>query len=116
LENVGRSGVGQRFREAVIVVYSLIVIATDLPAFGGIPNVVVIPYFLFIPGYCLTSLITPTDSIIEKTFYTLAWSLALAANFIAINTLRSGLPVLPIKVVVPVLTLLILAFKYFHGR
>jgi hypothetical protein len=100
-------------RDAFVVVYSLVVVATIIPGFGNISNAIVIPYYALIPGYYATLLLRNTGTITETFLYSLAWSLAIVASVYSFTTLP-GLQYIQVSIVVPVLTIVLLIFVHFR--
>jgi len=103
-----------QFRNAAIVAYSIVVVATIIPGVHSIPGVALMPYYLLVPGYCATSLLGKSRGFIESLFFSVSWSLAIIASVVAINSL--GLASLPLNVVVPVITVFILALLHYRTR
>lgn len=103
-----------QIRNAAIVAYSIIVVATIIPSVHSIPGVFLMPYYLLVPGYCATTLIGKSETFIERLFFTVCWSLAIIASVVAINSLR--LASLPMNIAVPVFTVFILALVYYKNR
>ncbi len=105
-----------QLRNAGAVVYSLAVVATIIPVLGRLSNLIVIPYYVLVPGYFVTLLLRETDTVVERLFYSVAWSLALLASVYSVKTLTPAYQYLPINVVIPSVTIVLLAFDYFHRR
>ena len=104
----------EQIRNAGIVLYSLLVMATVLPGVHFVPGVVLMPYYLLVPGYCATTLLGKSKGFVELLFFSVCWSLAIIASVIAINSL--GLASLPLNVAVPVITVFILALVHLTSR
>jgi hypothetical protein len=114
LEIAGLKVPFEQLRNAVALVYSLIVMASTVPGFALVPHLLLLPYFLFVPGYYVTLLIRNTDSLLEMLFYAVAWSVAILLSAYSVETILPGSPLLPIQLVVPALTILLLAYDYFR--
>jgi hypothetical protein len=104
----------EQLRDAFVVLYSLLVVATILPGFAFFPNVLVLPYFLFVPGYFVTIIFHDTATLMEWLFYTFAWSIAIFVSVYAISTVVAG-AVFPPTVIVPAVTILLMVYVHFHG-
>lgn len=104
----------EQLRDAFVVLYSLLVVATILPGFDLFPNALVLPYFLFIPGYFVTIVFHDTTTLIEWLFYTFAWSIAIFVSVYAIRTVVPG-GFFPPTVIVPAVTILLMVYVHFHG-
>jgi hypothetical protein len=114
LEGTGVNVALLQLRNAVVVIFSLIVMATVVPGFPSISKLITYPYFLFIPGYFFASLLEETGTILERLFYTLIWSVTIFGTVYSIETIMPSNQLFPISLVIPVLTLLLLGFEYYH--
>ena len=100
------------FRNAAIVVYSLAVMATVIPGFDLFSGVALIPYYFLIPGFCVTLLLRQAKSVLDGLFFSVAWSLAVICSVVSISALAHSN--LPISIVIPVLTILILGLVRYR--
>lgn len=112
MEVKGLKVAGEQLRNAVAVVYSLVVMATIVPGVPSISNLIVIPYYILVPGYFVTLLLRNTG-IIERLFYSIAWSVAILASVYSLGTIGDT-PYLPIELIIPTLTILLLAYDHFY--
>jgi uncharacterized membrane protein len=85
---------------------------TILPGFGNVSGIILLPYYLLIPGFCVTLLIRQARNIVDGLFFSVAWSLAILASVDSIKGL--GYSALPINVVIPVLTVVILGLVHYR--
>ena len=106
----------RQLRLAGIVGYSLLVMATVLPEAMRFSNVVVVPYYLFVPGYSVALLLLQRGTVIDRIFYSVAWSMAIFASLYSIETVVSGSAIIPLNVMIPILTMLVFVYDHFHGR
>lgn len=97
----------------VIVAYSLGVMATILPGFNSFPGWIALPYYLVVPGYCVTILLRQNKHIVDLVFYTFVWSLAVVGSVFAVETLFQSLSSLPLGAAIPVLTMAVAAFDHY---
>ncbi|MGD0636650.1 MAG: hypothetical protein ABSA72_01240 [Nitrososphaerales archaeon] len=104
----------EQLRDAIVVVYSAIVIATFIPGFASVSNLLILPYFIIVPGYLVTLILRNTGTLLETIFYTIAWSTAILLSVYSIQTIVPGSGALPITLVVPALTIVLLAYIHFH--
>ncbi len=102
--------------DSVIVIYSLVILASFLPTLRVISDILLVPYYLVIPGYVLSGLIAEDTSITSRAFSSVIWSLALVVSIFSIQTIVPGSRDLPIGLFVSLLTLLFLAYNLLHGR
>jgi hypothetical protein len=86
--------------------------ATILPGFDLISRIILIPYYLLIPGFCVTLLLRQAETIIDALFFSVAWSIAIVASVVSIEGL--GYSQLPINIVIPVLAVVILALVHYR--
>jgi hypothetical protein len=54
-------------------------------------------------------------TILETIFYTFAWSLTVTLSVESIGSVVSGVHYFPVTVIVPVLTLILLAYDYTYN-
>lgn len=97
-----------------MVLYSVVVMATIIPGFPHIPTPILILYYFVVPGYFVTLLLRETSTILDRVFYTIAWSLAIVATVYAIEQI--AYPDLPTNLAVPAFTVVLLAYDHFHSR
>lgn len=101
---------------AGIVAYSLLVMATVIPEVMRLSNVVVVPYYLFVPGYCVALLLLQGGTVIDRVFYSVVWSMVIFASLYSIQTVVPGSANLPLNVAIPVLTIVVFVYDHLHGR
>jgi len=104
----------EQVRNAAVVVYSVAIMATIIPGFGHIPNPIVILYYFLVPGYFVVLLLRETGTVLDRLFYTVAWSIALFASIYAIQSV--GYLYLPTHLIVPGVTIVLLAYDSLHKR
>jgi len=114
LEIAGLKVVWEQARNAAVVLYSVTIMATIIPGFAHIPSPIVIFYYFLVPGYFVTLILRETGTILEKLFYSIAWSLAIIASFVAITSI--GYADLPTSVIIPAITIVLMTYDYFHGH
>jgi hypothetical protein len=100
----------------VIVTYSLLVMATVLPEAMHFSNVVVIPYYLFVPGYSVALLLLQRGTVIDRIFYSVVWSVVIFASLSSMETVVPGSSVIPLNIMIPILTIIVFVYDHFHGR
>lgn len=100
----------------LILVYSLVVMGSAIPFFADISNVPVVLYYLFVPGYCITRLFHEDYPIVQRLLFSGLISITLVlAIFSLRQTVLLGVH-LPYDLVIPVFTLVILLFSYYHPK
>jgi hypothetical protein len=112
LEIKGLKAARQQLRNAVAVIYSVVVMATIIPGFHGVSTLIVIPYFLLVPGYFVMLLFRYTG-ILERLFYSVAWSIVILTSVYSLGTIMV-IQDLPLQLVIPALTIILLAYDNFH--
>jgi hypothetical protein len=106
----------RRIEFAVILLYSLVVIVSVTPFFADISNIPVIVYYLFVPGYCVTELFGEDYPIVQRLLFSSLVSITLVLSLFSLRqTVLVGIH-LPYDLLMPVLTLIILLFNYYHPR
>jgi len=106
--------VAAQLTDAAIVLYSFGVMASVAPSLHAITNILLVPYYLLVPGYVLTALLFKGAGKVGRLFYTVIWGLVLVASVISIEEIAEGSQVLPPGIVIPVLTLTIFVYNHFH--
>ena len=114
MEVKGLSVAREQLRNAAVVAYSLVVMGTIIPGFPSISNLIVIPYYILVPGYFVTLLLRNTG-IIDRLFFSIAWSVAIFASINALGSI-GVIQFLPVELTVPALTIVLLAYDHFHAR
>lgn len=108
-----RPVVGQ-LADGVIVLYSLAVLASLAPSLQRIDNVLVVPYYLLVPGYVLSVLLYRSLRKIGRLFSAVVWGLVLVASVSSLEGIAFGYEIVPLSAVIPVFTLVIFAYNHFH--
>ena len=106
----------RRIEFLLILAYSLVVMGSATPFFADISNVPVVLYYLFVPGYCLTRFFNEDYPIVQRLLFSALVSITLVlAVFSLRQTLLLGVH-LPFDLAIPVFTLILLLFSYYHPR
>ena len=103
-------------RDLVVVLYSFWVMASSAPSLHELSNISLVPYYLLIPGYTLSGLLSESRGIVARAFNSIIWSLAILAAIISLQSIVPGSGDLPISLVLPLLSLLFFVFGHFHPR
>ena len=96
----------------VTMLYSVGIIVLSTPAGTASFNTLIIPYYLFIPGYNLSILLREQYGFLVRTMYSVFLGLTLLLSLSAIRQVN-GL-VLPFGIIVPVITMIIGAYTYLR--
>jgi hypothetical protein len=106
----------RRIEFGIVLLYSLAVMGSAIPFFADISNIPVILYYLFVPGYCVTELFGEDYPIVQRILFSSLVSVALVLTLFSLRqTVLVGIH-LPYDLLMPVLTLIILLFNYYHPR
>jgi len=106
----------RRIEFAIVLLYSLVVMGSAIPFFADISNIPVILYYLFVPGYCVTELFGEDYPIVQRILFSSLVSITLVLTLFSLRqTVLVGIH-LPYDLLLPVLTLIILLFNYYHPR
>ncbi|HEV2390574.1 MAG TPA: hypothetical protein VGS04_07620 [Nitrososphaerales archaeon] len=106
----------RRIEFGVILLYSLAVMGSAVPFFADISNIPVILYYLLVPGYCVTGLFGEDYPVVPRILFSSLISITLVLFLYSMRqTVLAGIR-LPYDLLVPVLTLIILLFNYYHPR
>jgi hypothetical protein len=106
----------EQARNAAVVIYSVGIMATVIPGFAHVPNLIVILYFFLVPGYFVTLLLRETGTILERVFYSIAWSLVILVSVLSLESLEPQYQFIRTDLAVPVLTIVLLAIDHFLSR
>jgi hypothetical protein len=117
LEIAGLKGTWEQTRNAAVVLYSATIMATIIPGFVHIPSPIVIFYYFLVPGYFVMLLLRETGTLLERLFYSVVWSLAIVVSDFSIKSIYGlGYTDLPTSLIIPAITLVLMAYDHFHGR
>jgi phosphoglycerol transferase MdoB-like AlkP superfamily enzyme len=106
----------KQVRTGGIFLYSLLVIATALPGVESISSLLVVSYYIIVPGYCITLLFSQERTTAYYLFSSFAWSMAILASIVAIRDIFQPYDSIPINIVVPLLTVVLLSYDHLRGR
>jgi hypothetical protein len=90
--------------------------ATVLPEATHISNLVVVPYYLFVPGYSVALLLLQGETVIDGVFYSIVWSVVIFASIYSMGTVVPGFSIIPLNLIIPTLTVIVFVYDHFHGR
>jgi hypothetical protein len=102
--------VEDQLRNAIGLIYSVVVIATIIPGFPRITSLVVIPYFLIVPGYFVTRLIR-NEGITARLFYSVVWSITILAAVYSLTSIQF-IVFLPLQLIIPAFTIVLMTYDY----
>ncbi len=113
---VGLHRRAMEFRNAGILVYSIVVAASTIPSLHQIPSALSVPYFILVPGYCLSLVVNRQEPLAGRLFYTIGWGIALISGVAAVESLNPLQQSLPLSIVIPLITVILLVSDYLHER
>lgn len=90
------------------------VMATVLPVVR-FSNAIAIPYYLFVPGYCV-ALLLQRGTVLDRIFYSVVWSVVIFASLYSIETVVPGSAIIPLNGIIPALTVFVVVYDHSHGR
>jgi hypothetical protein len=105
-----------KIRTFVMLAYSVAVMATILPGFGRVSNALILPYFVLIPGYAFSSVLRQTEGTVQTLFYSLVWSVAILVSIFSLATIAPSLSTIPLSAVIPVMTMILAVYSYYHRK
>lgn len=100
----------------VILVYSLVVMGSAIPFFADISNLPVVIYYLFVPGYCLTSFFKESYPLVQRALFSALISITVLLTFFSLRQSVLLNVHLPYDLALPIFTVVVLLFQYFHTR
>ena len=87
-----------------------------LPGVNSISNLVVVLYYIVVPGYSITLLFGQEGTAADHLLFSFAWSTALLASVVSIRDIFPSYDSIPVNVVIPLLTIVFLSYDHLHGR
>jgi uncharacterized membrane protein len=100
--------------KVLLILYSLFAIASITPTIFGLSNTILVVYFLFVPGYSLTTLIGEQNDIIQRLLYAVLLSTTLLTAFFALGQ-TSTIFRIPFAISIPIISILILLYSLHEG-
>jgi hypothetical protein len=105
-----------QIRTAIVLLYSLGIIATATPTFGDVPNIVVLVYYLFVPGYVVVLYFNEDYAILQKLLFSVLIGLAIVLVIFSLRQTTGDSFPLPYDVIIPVVTIVLILFNYNRER
>ena len=102
-------------RTIVIVLYSVVVIASSTPRFGNISNLVVIVYYLLVPGYVISFYFGENHSPIERVALSVILGLTLYLVVFSFRQIIVG-AYLPFDVIIPSISILLVLLDQYRSK
>ena len=100
----------------IIVLYSFLVLGTATPLLSSVPALVLILYYLLIPGFSFSLLISESYGIIQRILYSIPLSTAFVLLIFALRHPPLSINYIQFDIVIPIVTLIALAYAYIsHG-
>lgn len=99
----------------IVVAYSFAVMASVIPALHRISGIELVPYYLFIPGFTITRLLSDSQRMVSMAFYSVVWSVVLTVSVSSLQSIAPQSSTLPIAIIVPAVTLVIYVYNHFHS-
>lgn len=103
-------------RTAIVVLYSLGVIATITPKFSNFPSVVVIFYYLFVPGYVVILYLGEDYAVLQKIAYSILFGFMIVLSVYSFGQVTNGGLPLPFNVIIPSITIILILLDYVRSR
>ena len=104
------------FQLAVVVLYSLAIMASVVPTFSDIPNAVVLVYYFFVPGFVITLFIAEKDTIFHKLAYSALFGLTVVYFISSVRqSIQDSVP-LPFNVIVPMFSIALASLYYYNNK
>ena len=80
-----RSRISRIVEATVIIGYSIFVLLSRSPVLGDVSNFLTLAYFIFVPGYAITSLLAEEYDILSRLFYSVLVGLAVLLSLSALE-------------------------------
>lgn len=106
----------RRLVTMIALVYSLVVVATIIPTFGkGFLLFVLIPYYLLVPGYCITLLFSENFDRLQRLLFSIFASISVLLCLSALKQVDSALNI-PFAISLPAISIGIIVYGYYFHR
>ncbi|MGI0080690.1 MAG: hypothetical protein ACRECH_13845 [Nitrososphaerales archaeon] len=106
----------RRLVTIIALAYSLVVFLTVIPSFGTAATfLLLIPYYLIVPGYCVTLLFNENYDVLQRLLFSVFASISMLLSLSALESLDSGLNI-PSPITLPVISIGIIMYGYFFHR
>jgi lipopolysaccharide export LptBFGC system permease protein LptF len=89
--------------------------ASTLPGFDRI-HTLVLPYYIILPGYVISLVLRQGKGITQTVFFSLVWSVVILGSIFSLTTLAPNLSAIPLSIVIPIITVALTAYAYYHKR
>lgn len=104
------------FEYQLIAIYSAAVVASATPSFRDVSGLLVVPYYLFVPGYVFSRLIVQRQGSTALFLLSLVLSVVMLSAVYSIQNIVAGGSVVPDAISIPAITLLLLSINYTRKR
>lgn len=104
-----------KIRTGVVVLYSIAIIASIIPAFvGDVSNSIRLVYYLLVPGYVLTLYLGEDYAFLERVLLSFALSLVVVMFIFSYNQISTT--ILPFALIIPVVSIVLIVMDYYRRR
>lgn len=106
----------RRLVTIIALAYSFVVIATIIPSFAKTATfLLLIPYYLVVPGYCVTLLLNENYDRLQHLLFSIFASISMLLTLLALKRLDSMLNI-PSAISLPVISIGIIVYGYYFRR
>ena len=106
----------RRLVTVIALAYSFVVLLTVIPSFGKVATfLLLIPYFLLVPGYCITLLFNENYDILQRLLFSIFASISMLLSLVALKGLDSALNI-PSSISLPIISIGIIVYGYRYHR
>ncbi len=106
----------RRLVTGIALAYSLVVLLTIIPSFAKtVTFLLLIPYYLIVPGYCVTLLFNENYDKLQRLLFSIFASISLLLTLLALRRLDSALSI-PSAISLPVISIAIIVYGYYFHR
>jgi hypothetical protein len=106
----------RRLVTMIAFAYSLIVVVTIIPSFSGrLLMFVLVPYYLVVPGYCVTLLFGEDYDRLQRLLFSVLASMSLFLCLSALKQVNSSLNI-PSAISLPAISIGIIIYGYYFHR
>lgn len=96
----------------IVIVFSILVMLSKSPAFETFSNVLILIYFLFVPGYAITLVLPEEYDVLSRFFYSALIGLILVVSLSSLWQAVFHVPA-NLTLFVPIITILVQGYVFY---
>lgn len=112
--NRTRSTISRSVEAVIIIGYSVFILLSKSPVLGDVSNFPTLVYYIFFPGYAITSLLSEEYDILSRLFYSVLLGLVLVVSISGLGQL--GLFSVSTLLAIPIIAILVEMYVYYFKK